>query len=36
MGPIALIDGLAECGEVRDIQIQAPKIEEIIKQIYKE
>jgi ABC-2 type transport system ATP-binding protein len=34
--PMPLIQQLGECGEIRDIQIHSPKIEEIIQQIYTE
>ncbi|HEU4962947.1 MAG TPA: ATP-binding cassette domain-containing protein [Bacilli bacterium] len=34
--PMPLIDRLGECAEVRDIQIQTPRIEEVIRQIYQE
>jgi hypothetical protein len=33
--PMPLIEQFGACGEVRDIQIQAPKIEEMIQTIYE-
>ncbi|MBL0385238.1 ATP-binding cassette domain-containing protein [Tumebacillus sp. ITR2] len=32
--PMQLIDALGQCGEVRDIRVQTPKIEDIISEMY--